>query len=76
MDGLGKSADLQSQVCNKNKSIWQRLIPMPVSTLLFSMHSFLIHRSLIGLEDAQLAQESLALEAMIFDNDQGFFGGL
>eukprot|EP00066_Takifugu_rubripes_P026094 XP_011615360.1 PREDICTED: uncharacterized protein LOC105418226 [Takifugu rubripes] len=30
--------------------------------------------SLVGLEDAQMAQESLALEAMIFDNDQGFFG--
>lgn len=45
--------------------------PMPVH-----MHPFVIHRSLVGLEDAQMAQESLALEAMIFDNDQGFFGGL
>lgn len=31
-------------------------------------------KSLVGLEDAQMAQESLALETMIFDNDQGFFG--
>lgn len=35
-----------------------------------------MHRSLFGFEDAQMAQESPALEAMIVDNDQGFFGGL
>lgn len=43
---------------------------------LFSMCLFVIHRSLVGLEDAQMAQEPVALESMIFENDQGFFGGL
>lgn len=80
MDGLGESADLQSQVCNQNKTIQKCLIQsnprLPLSTLLFSVHSFLIHRSLVDLEGAQMVQESLAIEAMIFDNDQGFFGGL
>lgn len=44
--------------------------------MIFSMRPFVIHRSLVGLEDEEMAPESLALEAMIFDNDQGFFGGL
>lgn len=60
----------------KKKQLFDSPIPMPLNTFLFSMHPFLIHRSLVGLEDAQMAQESLALETMIFDNDQGFFGGL
>lgn len=34
-----------------------------------------MNRSLFGFEDAQMAQESPAPEAMIVDNDQGFFGG-
>lgn len=70
VDGVGEQAALQSHVCIlKNKYI-NGVSPMPVH-----MHPFVIHRSLVGLEDAQTVQESLALEAMIFDNDQGFFGG-
>lgn len=65
------------QISRVKYAITKKEFPTSHATkhFLFSMPP-LIHRSLVGLEDAQMAQESLALEAMIFDNDQGFFGGL
>lgn len=31
-------------------------------------------QSLVGLDQGQMPQESLAIESMLYDNDQGFFG--
>uniref|UniRef100_A0A3Q3KCV0 Hemimethylated DNA-binding domain-containing protein n=1 Tax=Monopterus albus TaxID=43700 RepID=A0A3Q3KCV0_MONAL len=38
---------------------------------------FAFQRSLVGLgQEEQMAQESPPIETMLYDNDQGFFGGL
>ena len=38
---------------------------------------FAFQRSFLGLaQDEDMLQQTLALEAMVYDNDQGFFGGL
>lgn len=60
-------------VCSKNVSLMKTL---DLYDMIFITCPLVIHSSLVGLEDEEMAPESLALEAMIFDNDQGFFGGL